>query len=117
MCIVETKLVKDRELTLDAKSKYNTWRKYRKQGRGEVMMLIRQSLKVSEVSFAGQTTEVMFVRVIMKDGEKYNLIITYLPPKNNSWSKERYKTMQEDTLNALTSKMENRSSHYLFKYK
>lgn len=59
--------------------------------------------------YGNENTEVMVVQMMMmKDGEKFDSVTTYIPSKSKSWSGKRCKVVQEDTSQTLTEELKNK---------
>ena len=101
MCIVETKLTPNIELSWFDNGQYNIWREDRisKKG-GGLLVLTRRDLEVKEVNLSSAGEEV--ISLIIADGKKdINIITAYVPPKTSAWENEQYLTMKTNTLERM----------------
>ena len=93
VCLTETKLKEG--LHLRSIEGYNTWRKDRKgKSGGGVLILVKDNILVEEVEFGDEIAEVICIVIKTKSKERRKIIVTYIPPRTNTWELERYKEMQ-----------------------
>ncbi len=97
VCLTEIKLKEEIKLRF-AKEGYSTQRRDRK-GMG-VMILVKEDI-VEEVEYGDGMAETLSVMIKIKKSEKRKVIVTYIPPKTNTWETNRYKIMQLETGNSI----------------
>ena len=99
ICLTETKL--NEKITVNLDNKYNTWRKDRQgKGGGGVMIMIKKEIKVDKVWYGGSKAEVISIQ-IKDEGNEVVIMVTYVPPKTNSWTGRDYEDMIKDTLKSI----------------
>ena len=101
MCIVETKLTPNIELSWFEEGQHNIWRGDRiaKKG-GGLLVLTRKDLEVKEVNLSRAGEEVISL-IIADDKKDVNIITAYVPPKTSAWENEQYLTMKTNTLERM----------------
>lgn len=111
VCITETKLKEEMKVQF-VKEGYDTWRRDRKgKGGGGVMILVKQNITVDKVEYGDGMAET--ISVVIKSTESKNkrkIVVTYIPPRTNAWEINKYKQMQQETINSITEmiKTENK---------
>uniref|UniRef100_A0A0P4W1H3 Uncharacterized protein n=1 Tax=Scylla olivacea TaxID=85551 RepID=A0A0P4W1H3_SCYOL len=101
VCLTETKLKEENQIVIN--NNYNIWRRDRigKGGRG-VMIMRRKESKTKIVKYGEGKAEIVSVNLEDNNGEILMVITTCVPPKTNSWSKEDYEKIIEDTIQCLS---------------
>ena len=104
---VETKLRGELPPDSVGRGQYNSWLKNRdgKQGEG-VMILIKKNLKVTQVGYGENSTELVTVKVEDREMESREFVVTYVPPKTRSGNGNDYAAMLEDKRHYLTNVLE-----------
>ena len=99
VCLTETKLNDKIKVNLD--NKFNIWRKDREgKGGGGVMIMTRKEINVDKVWYGKSKAEVVSIQ-IKEEGKEVIIMVTYVPPKTNSWTKRDYDDMMMDTLKSM----------------
>lgn len=70
-------------------------------------MLVRKTLKVTEVVYGENSAELIAVKIDDGKVEKREFVVMYVPPKTRAWSNNEYNIMLEDTKGALMRVIEN----------
>lgn len=69
----------------------------RKERRGKILILTEHHLKICEVNYGNNNTEVLRIQIPVNKSEKCEIITAYVPPKTVNWSEEKYKPMLQNT--------------------
>ena len=100
LCLTETKLKEKIHLSFKEEG-YNNWRRDRKgKGGGGIMIMVREDIYVEEVQYGDGMAEIISI-IIRNWGKRRRIILTYIPPKTNTWKLEEHKEMQKEVLECL----------------
>ena len=99
VCLAETKLSEG--INLDLGNNYSIWRRDRVgKGGGGVMIITKKEVMVNKVEFGEGRAELISARVELNKKE-VTIVVVYVPPKTNSWTKKDYEEIIEDTIRSL----------------
>ena len=101
MCLTETKLSVETQLSFGGEG-YKMWRRDRKgKGGGGILVLVKEGVKVEDVQYGVGMAEVVSVTTKTSEGRKRRIIVVYVPPKTGAWRKEEHKEMREEVIKCL----------------
>ena len=101
MCIVDTKIKNEINASFINEG-YESWRRDRKEkGGGGVLILVRDNIRVEEVSYGEGMMEIMGITIKTGEMKKRKIIVTYVPPKTNAWKVEEHREMQKEVIKCL----------------
>ncbi|MPC90422.1 hypothetical protein E2C01_085409 [Portunus trituberculatus] len=86
-----------RQSKTDMDNGYNIWKRDRVGKGGGVMMMLRKDIVVNQVECGEGKAEVLYIKIHINKKE-LAIIVTYVPPKTNSWTNQEYKDMKEESL-------------------
>ena len=97
-CIAETKLKEEIQVNF-ADEGYKCWRRDRiGKGGGD--------MDVEDVQYGEDKAEVIGLTIRTSGREKRKIILTYVPPKTNTWKLEEHKEMQKEVLRCIEKMLE-----------
>ena len=101
VCLTETKVCQKIQTNIENYN-YNIWRKDRKDIKdGGVMLMIKSKIKVKNVEYGKGKAELMSAQINTRCGESQKIVVSYVPPKAKTWTKEEHEEIIEDTLESL----------------
>lgn len=100
-CKTETKLIERIHLGFMEEG-FKNWRRDRKiKGRrGRVLIMFQDDIYVEDVQYGHGMAEVIGITIRTNGREKRRIILTYVPPRTNTWRLEEHKEMQRELLSA-----------------
>ena len=105
-CIAETKLKEEIQVNF-ADEGYKCWRRDRiGKGGGGVIIMVRGDMDVEDVQYGEDKAEVIGLTIRTSGREKRKIILTYVPPKTNTWKLEEHKEMQKEVLRCIEKMLE-----------
>lgn len=66
-----------------------------------VMIFVREDILVEEAECDGGMAETMSVVVNIREGEGRKIIVTFIPPKSNTYKINKYKRIQQETRTSM----------------
>ncbi|MPC68930.1 hypothetical protein E2C01_063141 [Portunus trituberculatus] len=93
MCIIETKLREEIHINFKEEG-CNSWKRDRKDKGGGVLIMVCDNICVEDVHYGEDKVEVMGVTIKTEELKRRKIIVTYVPPKTNTWGTEEHKDMQ-----------------------
>ena len=105
-CIAETKLKEEIQVNF-ADEGYKCWRRDRIGKRaGGVIIMVRGDMDVEDVQYGEDKVEVIGLTIRTSGRVKRKIILTYVPPKTNTWKLEEHKEMQKEVLRCIEKMLE-----------
>ena len=90
VCLTQTKLCEEIQTNIE-NDNYNIWRKDRKDKKGGgVMPMIKSKIKVINVEYGKGKTELISANINTRCGESQKIVVAYVAPKINTWTKEEH---------------------------
>ncbi len=102
MVLCETKWKDEWGLPDIGNGKYDIWLKNRSgKGGGGVMILTKKGIRVENVEFSNDNSEIVKVTVKNDNGASREYVGIYVPPRTNAWTRNEHDNMLEDTLKEM----------------
>ena len=109
VCITETKLKKNIEMELPGWSKFNIWRRDRKEkAGGGVCILTDRRLVVREIDLKMNRAEIVAIEISVEKRTKLVVVAVYVPPLTGAWSRQDHDLLKRETLVVLQDLMKCR---------
>ena len=90
-CMVETKLKEEIQISFQQEEN-RIFRRNRKGNGGGILIMVQEDIFVEEVQAYGDgMAEVIGITIITNERERRKIIVTYVPPKTNTWKLEEHK--------------------------
>ena len=101
VCITETKLREEIQISFKEQG-YNVWRRDRKgKAGGGVLIIVPDNIYIEEVQYGEDTAEIVSITIRTNERERRRIILTYVPPRTNTWGLDKHKEMQKEVLTSL----------------
>ena len=101
VCITETKLREEIKISFKEQG-YNVWRRDRKgKAGGGVLIIVRDDIYIEEVQHGEDLAEIISITIRTKWRERRRILLTYVPPRTNTWGLDKHKEMQKEVLTSL----------------
>ncbi len=101
VCVTETKLREEVQISFKDQG-YNVWRRDRKgKAGGGVLIIVRDNIYIEEIEYGENAAEIASITIRTNGRERRKIIVTYIPPKTNTWGLAEHQEMQREVLTSL----------------
>ena len=101
VCVTETKLREEVQISFKDQG-YNVWRRDRKgKAGGGVLVIVRDNIYIEEIEYGDNAAEIASITIRTNGRERRKIIVTYIPPKTNTWGLAEHQEMQREVLTSL----------------
>ena len=101
VCVTETKLREEVQISFKDQG-YNVWRRDRKgKAGGGVLIIVRDNIYIEEIEYGDNAAEIASITIRTNGRERRKIIVTYIPPKTNTWGLAEHQEMQREVLTSL----------------
>ena len=103
-CMTETRLKEEINVKFQ-QERFKLWRRDRKGGGEGVLVMVKEDTVVEAVQYGNGMAEVISITIQTNERDRRKIIVTYMPPRTNTWKLEEYKAMQREVLKWLADMM------------
>ena len=65
------------------------------------MIMVKEGIQVLNVRMGKENSEILSVQIKLRNGIKQRIVVAYVPPKTNTWTKEKYEELLTCTIRTL----------------
>ena len=99
--VTETKLREEVQISFKDQG-YNVWRRDRKgKAGGGILIIVRDNIYIEEIEYGDNAAEIASITIRTNGRERRKIIVTYVPPKTNTWGLAEHQEMQREVLTSL----------------